>query len=79
MSYSKVLNYIARASGYRQWAAIELLERIMDRPFEDAETAIEEFILEMTVYAHYGKGEKRSLIFKNAAEVGEELLLLFEE
>lgn len=62
---------------YAQWAAYEIVNRIMDKPFEMPICIIENFIFEMAMYACYGEDEHRSLIFQTAVETAEELVLLF--
>lgn len=62
---------------YSQWAAYEIINRIMDRPFDMSICIIENFICETAMYACYGEDEHRSLIFQTAVETAEELALLF--
>lgn len=62
---------------YSQWAAYEIINRIMDNPFEMPICIIEKFMFEMTMYACYGEDEHRSEIFQTAVETAEELVLLF--
>ena len=49
----------------------------MDKPFDDPITVIENFMIEMAMYACYGEDEQRSFIFQSAVETAEELSLLF--
>lgn len=63
---------------YQQWAAYEIIHRIMDHPFTDPVYIIEEFMFEMAMYTGYGEeDETRSFIFQYAVETAEELILLF--
>lgn len=62
---------------YSQWAAYEILNRIMDQPLKDPITVIEGFIFETAMYTCYGEDEHRSFIFQTAVETAEELILLF--
>lgn len=62
---------------YSRWAAYEIIERIMDKPFEMPLCIIENFIFEMAMYACYGEDEHRSFIFQTAVETAEEIILLF--
>lgn len=62
---------------YAQWAAYEIINRIMDKPYEMPIYVIENYIFEMAMYAHYGEDEYRNLIFQTAVETAEELALLF--
>ena len=69
--------YEFRKRSYQQWAAYEICDRIMDKPFDDPITIIENFMFEMAMYACYGEDEQHSFIFQNAVETAEELSLLF--
>lgn len=62
---------------YSRWAAYEIINRIMDKPFDMPSCIIEEFMTEMSMYACYGKDKHRSWIFQVAAETAEEMLSLF--
>ena len=69
--------YEFRKRSYQQWAAYEICHRILDKPFDDPITVIENFMFEMAMYACYGEDEQRSFIFQSAVETAEELSLLF--
>ena len=62
---------------YQQWAAYEICDRILDKPFDDPIVVIDEFAMEMSVYASHGTDDFRKIIFENAAEIAEDLILLF--
>lgn len=63
---------------YQQWAAYEICERILDHPFDAPIDTIENFMIEMYMYACYGdEDESRTFIFQTAVETAEELILLF--
>lgn len=65
---------------YQQWAAYEICERILDHPFEQPITVIENFYFEMGMYGFYCDEDEdttRSFIFQTAVETAEELILLF--
>lgn len=66
-----------RKRSYQQWAAYEICNRILDKPFNDPIIIIEIFMFEMAMYVCYGGNELRSFIFQNAVETAEELNLLF--
>lgn len=53
--------YEFRKRSYQQWAAYEICDRIMDKPFDDPITVIENFMFEMAMYACYGEDEQRTL------------------
>ena len=52
--------YEFRKRSYQQWAAYEICDRIMDKPFDDPITIIENFMFEMAMYACYGEDEQRT-------------------
>ena len=61
---------------YSRWAAYEVLNRVIDHPIDAPLDTIENFVLEMAMYAHYGKNEHRSFIFQIAFETATEIALL---
>ena len=69
--------YEFRKRAFLQCAAYESCLRILDMPFDDPFTVIENFLFEMAMYACYGEDEQRSFIFQSAVETAEELSLLF--
>lgn len=69
--------YEFKKRSYQQWAAYEICDRILDKPFDTPIEVIENFIFEMAMYACYGEDEQRSFIFQCAVETAEELILLF--
>lgn len=71
------LKYEFKKRSYSQWAAYEIINRIMDNPLEMPVCIIENFMFEMATYACYGEDEQRSEIFQTAVETAEELVLLF--
>ncbi len=63
---------------YQQWAAYEIIERILDHPFDRALDIIENFMFEMYIYACCSdEDEHRTFIFQTAVETAEEIILLF--
>lgn len=68
--------YNFKKRSYQRWAAYEICNQIMDKPYEDSVVVVETFILEMTVYACYGKDEQCSFIFQNAIETAKDILSL---
>jgi len=70
--------YEFKKRSYEQWAALEIIERIMDRPLDPPIDIIESFMFEMYYYAyHSGDDEQRTFIFRTAYETAEEIILLF--
>ena len=63
---------------YQQWAAHEIIERILDHPFDPPLDTIENFSFEMYFYACFsGEDEERTFMFQTAVETAEEIMLLF--
>lgn len=62
---------------YAQWAAYEIMNRIMDHPLDRPIDIVDEFMFEMAMYACLGEDEHRSFIFQTAVETAEEIALLF--
>lgn len=74
-SWSK---YEFKKRSYQQWAANEIVERVLDNPFDLPLDTIENFMFEMYIYACYSdEDEHRTFIFQTAVETAEELALLF--
>ena len=71
--------YEFKKRSYQQWAAYEICDRIMNHPFEDSITVIENFMLEMSMYACYGKDKYRNVIFQFAAETAEDVIKYVNE
>lgn len=62
---------------YERWAAFEICERIMDHPFTDPITTIEDFYLEIIPYGFNDSyNESNNFIFQIAVETAEKILLL---
>jgi len=62
---------------YQQWAAYEIVNRILDHPLDMPIDTIDSFMYEMAMYACYGEDEHRSRIFQIAVETAEDVALLF--
>lgn len=62
---------------YARWAAMELAERLMDRPYEDADTIVEEFMLRMALLAHITEDPTKQRLFSIARDTAEDILTLF--
>ena len=56
---------------YSRWAAMEIVEALMDHPLTWAWTVIDEFIFKMLYFAHITKEDNRKFIF--AIEVAENI------
>lgn len=62
---------------YARWAAYEIVNRIMDNPFDMILDTIDCFIAEMVIYVCCGKSRQSSFIFQTAIETAEDIALLF--
>lgn len=61
---------------YSRWAASEILERIMDRPFDQPDIIVEGFFLEMYMFIHSEEESESDLIFSTARDTAEDILHL---
>lgn len=61
---------------YSRWAACEIVERLMNRPYDPADEVIEEFIFELSayVYASTDDTSKRCQMFSIAKNAAEDIL-----
>lgn len=62
---------------YSRWAAFEILERIMDRPFTQPDLIIEEFIIKMAYFSCINEDTEASRMFIVARDAAEDILSLF--
>lgn len=74
ISWSKQL-FMERS--YERWTAIELLQLIMDRPFDPPDMVIENFIFEMASYSQIEELSTGHSMFAVAARTAEDILYLF--
>ncbi len=59
---------------YARWAAIEILESIMNHPFRSADEIIEEFIFKMIIYSAWMDNPDICFRFSVAKETAENIL-----
>lgn len=62
---------------YARWAAYELANKLMDRPYEDPDRIIEEFIFQMAIMEHTTNDPAKEKIFRVAKETAKDILTLF--
>lgn len=62
---------------YARWAAYELANRLMDRPYESPDLIIEEFMLTMMMYESATNDPRKSRLFLIAKETAKDILTLF--
>lgn len=66
-------------SCFSRWAAWEMIEAILDHPFDDPEDVIEEFTMKMVIFSSIADGTDEGRIFSIAADFADECLTLFRE
>lgn len=64
---------------YRRWAAYEVYNLILDKPFEDANTIIEDFIFLLMAYNTFDHSDQCSMVFHCALETAETLLIYLNQ
>lgn len=62
---------------YARWAAIEILNALMDHPFEPVTDVIEEFQVKMEAFACLAKDMDVSVMFSVAYDTAEDIGSLF--
>ena len=62
---------------YSRWAALEILQRLMDNPFDFPDVVIEGFYLEMDVRACMETDERRHKLFAIGRDTAQDILCLF--
>ena len=62
---------------YARWAAIEIWQKLMDRPHNPPDTVIEEFMFEMILLSNATDDPRKRRIFSIASETAEDILTLF--
>ena len=62
---------------YARWAAMEIWQMLMDRPHEEADAIIEEFMLKMAIYSECVEDARKRRIFRIAKNTAEDILTLF--
>lgn len=62
---------------YARWAATELAERLMDRPYENPDMIVEEFMLRMSLLASVTEDPVKRRVFSIARDTAEDILTLF--
>lgn len=68
---------IFEEQSYARWAAYELADRLMDRPYESVDHIIQDFILEMTGYFYASDDPQKERLFRVAIDTAEDILTLF--
>lgn len=59
---------------YARWAAMEIVERLINNPLTDADDVIFWYAIEMSMYLRMSTDEKTVFIFTTAKETAEEIL-----
>lgn len=61
---------------YSRWAANEIIQRLLDCPFDAPEEVISRFIFEMSMNSHMATDEKKQRIFQIASETAMDILIM---
>lgn len=61
---------------YSRWAVCEVVERLLDNPFGDAESIVEVFLLEMECCEIRANGRSAEFIFRTAKNTTYDILSL---
>lgn len=64
-------------TSYARWAAMELANRLMDRPYENPDIIVEEFMLRMSFLASITEDPAKRRVFSIARDTAEDILTLF--
>ena len=62
---------------YSRWAACEIWERLLDRPREDPDLIVANFMFEMALFANSTDDSTKKRIFSIARDTAEDILTLF--
>lgn len=62
---------------YSRWAANEIWERLMDRPHDNPDDILHEFMVQMYFLSEMTNDPKKRRIFTIAAETAEDIMTLF--
>lgn len=62
---------------YARWAAMELANKLMDRPYEAPDLIIEEFMYKMEIFSMATDDPTKSRLFSVARDTAEDILTLF--
>lgn len=62
---------------YARWAAYEIIQRLMDRPFEMPDIIVYDYMIKMSVFSYFDDNEERKNMFKIASKTAEDILNLF--
>lgn len=68
-------HHLFEERSYSRWAAFEILHRLMDYPFDQADVIIDGFIFEMSMFAH-GDNTNGRHIFSIAEKVARDILFI---
>jgi hypothetical protein len=63
---------------YSRWAATEIIELLMDNPFESEITLVESFMMKMERLERVNPWTSRRFIFAIAKDAAEDILHIFE-
>lgn len=69
--------YYLKKKSYSLWAALEIVELLMDAPLEYPVSTIYSFLYKMQYFVRISKSEIERNIFSRACDTAQEIILLF--
>lgn len=63
---------------YSRWAAYEVVERLMDHPFDPPQTIVDAFLLELLYYSNMSKSEQQKSMWTTAIDTLEDISCLLD-
>lgn len=64
---------------YSRWAALEIANRLMDRPLDPPEDVVSDFLLRVALYSQVAKTPDQQRIFSIAEDTAEDILQFFSQ
>lgn len=83
-SYCSVLDIpcgtdLFKKRSYRRWAAYEICDLIMSRPFDNVDAIIEDFMFLMMACMSFDHSDQCNMVFNSALETAETLLIYLDQ
>ena len=64
---------------YSRWAALEIVELLMDRPLDPPEDVVSDFLLRVALYSQVAKTPIQQRVFSIAEDTAEDILQFFSQ
>lgn len=83
-SYCSVLDIpcgtdLFKKRSYRRWAAYEICDSIMNRPFDNVDAIVEDFMFLMMACMSFDHSDQCNMVFHCALETAEALLIYLNQ